>query len=71
MPLKLKYDCPPASRHGSDPPLWKSTTDRLIALTRGCLPAVAQFDEEIPSDAFEDLWRQIVEAYAGALLADW
>lgn len=26
IPIKLKYDCPPANRFGEDPPLWKSVS---------------------------------------------
>ncbi len=24
IPIKLKYDCPAASKYGDDPPLWKT-----------------------------------------------
>jgi hypothetical protein len=93
--MKLKYDVPPASKFGDDPPLWKTAVSCFNTVARDCISAVDQLGSgqfAIPfntsvdsknrgadwslchvaiSDAvFQGVWRQIVEGYRGALLAD-
>src|ERR1700731_2545645 len=34
--MKMKYDCPPASVFGKDPPLWKSATTNFLRVVKEC-----------------------------------
>lgn len=34
IPMKLKYDAPPPSKHGSDPPLWKTATTNFLEVVK-------------------------------------
>lgn len=36
IPVKLKYDCPPPSKHGKDPPLWKTATTSFLRIVKEC-----------------------------------
>jgi hypothetical protein len=36
IPIKMKYDCPPPSKHGSDPPLWKTATNCFLQIVKEC-----------------------------------
>ena len=34
IPIKLKYDCPPASKFGKEQPLWKTATTGFLRIVR-------------------------------------
>ncbi|KAJ6451515.1 hypothetical protein C8R47DRAFT_998435, partial [Mycena vitilis] len=38
IPVKLKYDCPPASKFGHDLPLWKTATSNFLKIVKECVP---------------------------------
>lgn len=65
IPIKLKYDCPPSSKFGNDPPLWQTA---LI----NCVSVVERVMENLPYvDAHEEaIWSVLLEILAGTLLAD-
>ncbi|ODN82823.1 hypothetical protein L202_01090 [Cryptococcus amylolentus CBS 6039] len=68
IPIKLKYDCPPANRFGDDPPLWRSAT---LAFSSILGWVIATLDiEDIESEKMERLWAQIMEVFGGMLSAD-
>ena len=34
VPIKLKYECPPPSKFGKDPPLWKTATTCFLKIVK-------------------------------------
>ncbi|KAJ3930574.1 MAG: hypothetical protein NXY57DRAFT_300956 [Lentinula lateritia] len=70
IPVKLKYDCPSPSKHGKDPPLWKTATTCFLRIVKECAPQVIAFDEEISDERLEGIWRQIIDVFRGGILAD-
>ena len=40
VPIKLKYDCPPPSKFGKDPPLWKTATTCLLKVVKEIGPQI-------------------------------
>ncbi|KAJ4490805.1 hypothetical protein J3R30DRAFT_3752338 [Lentinula aciculospora] len=70
IPVKLKYDCPAPSKHGKDPPLWKTATTCFLRIIKECSPQVTAFDEELSDERIEGIWRQIIDIFRGGILAD-
>ncbi|OXM81823.1 hypothetical protein C364_00796 [Cryptococcus neoformans Bt63] len=68
IPIKLKYDCPPANRFGEDPPLWKSAMTIVTILLDKVMTTLDV--ETIALEKFESLWAQILEIFGGMLLAE-
>ncbi|GJJ14425.1 hypothetical protein Clacol_008689 [Clathrus columnatus] len=50
IPIKLKYDCPPSSKSGSDLPLWKTATTCFLRIVKECSFRIGKFGANI-SDA--------------------
>lgn len=69
-PLRLKYKCPAASKHGSAPPLWKTASITFLTIIKLCLPSLAHLGNSISQSAFEGFWKEMVETFSSALLAD-
>ncbi|KAH8929287.1 hypothetical protein BT69DRAFT_1345966 [Atractiella rhizophila] len=69
IPLRLKYDCPSPSKFGNDPPLWKTATICFLQVVKVSLPALARLDN-VPTETFQGIWRQLIESFRGAILAD-
>ncbi|WVQ70582.1 hypothetical protein IAR50_000101 [Cryptococcus sp. DSM 104548] len=68
IPIKLKYDCPPANRFGDDPPLWRTAT-LVFSSILGWV--IATLDaENIEKEKVERLWAQIMEVFGGMLSAE-
>lgn len=40
VPIKLKYECPPPSKFGKDPPLWKTATTCFLKIVKEIGPQV-------------------------------
>lgn len=40
IPIKLKYDCPPASKFGKDLPLWKTATTSFLRVVKEIAPQI-------------------------------
>ncbi|KAJ3718582.1 hypothetical protein DFJ43DRAFT_1159494 [Lentinula guzmanii] len=70
IPVKLKYDCPAPSKHGKDPPLWKTATTSFLRIVKECSPHIVSFDEELSDERLEGIWRQIIDVFRGGILAD-
>ncbi|KAF8311099.1 hypothetical protein DL93DRAFT_1519713 [Clavulina sp. PMI_390] len=70
IPMKLRYDCPPASKFGSDPPLWKTATNSFLSILTNATPSLLKFGEELNSERIEGFWKRAVDGIRGALLAD-
>ncbi|TFY71218.1 hypothetical protein EVG20_g1792 [Dentipellis fragilis] len=70
IPMKLKYDCPPASKFGKDPPLWKSATTNFLRIVNQIAPQLTKLHEDIPDERVEGIWRQTIDVFRGAILAD-
>ena len=34
IPIKMKHDCPPSSKFGNDPPLWKAVTEYFLRIVK-------------------------------------
>ena len=43
IPIKLRYDCPPASKFGSDAPLWKTATTGFLAIVEKVAAWITEF----------------------------
>ncbi|KAK4704567.1 hypothetical protein P7C70_g1641, partial [Phenoliferia sp. Uapishka_3] len=70
LPLKLKHDCPAPSKYGSDEMLWKTATVNFLKAVREAVVSLEALGQKLSSVTFEGIWRQIVDGYRGALLAD-
>ncbi|WWC98642.1 hypothetical protein V866_005535 [Kwoniella sp. B9012] len=68
IPIKLRYDCPPANKFGDDPPLWKTAMTTFVAVLDIVMATLDT--EEISLQRFEAIWSQIMEIFSGMLLAD-
>ena len=40
VPIKLKYECPPSSKFGKDPPLWKTATSCFLKVVKEIGPQI-------------------------------
>ncbi|KAL7422319.1 Endocytosis and vacuole integrity protein [Cryptotrichosporon argae] len=69
LPIKLKYDCPPASKYGNDPPLWKTAMATFVPVLEVVLPAL-DGAADVGAERAEGVWAQVMEAFGGVLLAD-
>jgi hypothetical protein len=85
--MKLKYDCPPASKFGKDPPLWKTATTNFLKVVKQATAQLQRIEPgqftwlagdmelihevDLADEKLETIWRQIVDVYRGGLLADW
>ncbi|CCL98022.1 uncharacterized protein FIBRA_00015 [Fibroporia radiculosa] len=70
IPMKMKYECPAPSKFGSDPPLWKTATNNFLRIVRECGPQIQQIANDVPGNCKETIWRQVIETFKGAILAD-
>ncbi|KAF4587994.1 hypothetical protein EYR38_009955 [Pleurotus pulmonarius] len=70
IPIKMKYDCPPPSKFGKDPPLWKTATTNFLRVVKECLVQMNTLKSDIPDDRVEGIWRQIIDVFRGGILAD-
>ncbi|KAL4066352.1 hypothetical protein V8B97DRAFT_2111374 [Scleroderma yunnanense] len=70
IPMKLKYDCPAASKFGKDLPLWKTATTCFLRIVTECAAVVSGLGEAISDVHIEAIWRQIIEGFRGGILAD-
>ncbi|OCF31812.1 hypothetical protein I316_06619 [Kwoniella heveanensis BCC8398] len=68
LPIRLKYDCPPANRFGEDPPLWRSALSTLLPVLEQVLDTLSS--EDVSNERFEGIWSQVIEVFSGVLLAD-
>jgi len=70
IPVKLKYDCPPASKFGHDLPLWKTATSNFLKIVKECVPPMQTLGSAIPDEHIEGIWRQVLDVFRGGILAD-
>ncbi|KAJ6523337.1 hypothetical protein B0H19DRAFT_1201883 [Mycena capillaripes] len=70
IPVKLKYDCPPASKFGHDLPLWKTATSNFLKIVKECVPHMQTLGSVIPDEHIEGIWRQVLDVFRGGILAD-
>ncbi|KAJ7026944.1 hypothetical protein C8F04DRAFT_1008614 [Mycena alexandri] len=70
IPVKLKYDCPPASKFGHDLPLWKTATSNFLRIVRECVPPMQALGDVVPDEHVEGIWRQVLDVFKGGILAD-
>ncbi|KAI0700224.1 hypothetical protein C8T65DRAFT_790748 [Cerioporus squamosus] len=70
IPIKLKYECPAPSKFGKDQPLWKTATTSFLRIVRECGDQMKKLRENIPDERVEGVWRQVVDTFRGAILAD-
>ncbi|KAJ7664366.1 hypothetical protein DFH06DRAFT_322458 [Mycena polygramma] len=70
IPVKLKYDCPPASKFGHDLPLWKTATSNFLKIVKECVPHMQTLGTVIPDEHIEGIWRQVLDVFRGGILAD-
>lgn len=68
LPIKLKYDCPPASRYGDDPPLWRTAMSTFVRVLDRVMPRLAALD--LPAERYDAIWAQVMDVYSGVLLAE-
>ncbi|KAL5521903.1 MON2 [Sanghuangporus sanghuang] len=70
VPIKLKYECPAPSKFGNDLPLWKSATSAFLLIVRETTQRLRTAGTEIPDERIESIWRQLIDAFRGCILAD-
>lgn len=70
LPIKLKYDCPPSNKFGSDPPLWRTAMTTFARVLDLIMPTLEKKGAELPKERLEAVWEQIMGVYAGILLAE-
>ncbi|KAL1741643.1 guanine nucleotide exchange factor in Golgi transport N-terminal-domain-containing protein [Schizophyllum fasciatum] len=70
IPMKLKYDCPPASKFGKDEPLWKTATRSFLRIVKEVGPQMKAQSDDIGAEHIEVIWRQVLDVFRGAILAD-
>ncbi|KAJ6510816.1 hypothetical protein C8R45DRAFT_1207663 [Mycena sanguinolenta] len=70
IPVKLKYDCPPASKFGHDLPLWKTATSNFLKIVKECVLPMQTMGSVIPDEHVEGIWRQVLDVFRGGILAD-
>lgn len=70
IPVKLKYDCPPASKFGHDLPLWKTATANFLRIVQECVLPMKTLNDIIPDAHIEGIWRQVLDVFRGGILAD-
>ncbi|KAJ7102802.1 hypothetical protein C8R44DRAFT_682224 [Mycena epipterygia] len=70
IPVKLKYDCPPASKFGHDLPLWKTATSNFLRIVKECVLPMQTLGTVIPDEHIEGIWRQVLDVFKGGILAD-
>ncbi|KAJ7659408.1 guanine nucleotide exchange factor in Golgi transport N-terminal-domain-containing protein [Mycena rosella] len=70
IPVKLKYDCPPASKFGHDLPLWKTATSNFLRIVKECVVPMQTLGDVIPDEHIEGIWRQVLDVFKGGILAD-
>ncbi|TFK22523.1 hypothetical protein FA15DRAFT_757922 [Coprinopsis marcescibilis] len=70
IPIKLKYDCPAPSKFGNDEPLWKTATTCFLRIVKECTRNIESLGSELSDERVEGIWRQILDVFRGAILAD-
>lgn len=70
VPIKLKYECPAPSNYGNDTPLWKTATTTFLHILKESTKQLRLLIEEIPDVRVAGIWRQIIDVFQGAILAD-
>ncbi|KAJ7842842.1 hypothetical protein B0H14DRAFT_3868774 [Mycena olivaceomarginata] len=70
IPVKLKYDCPPASKFGHDLPLWKTATSNFLKIVKECVLPMQTLGSVVPDEHIEGIWRQVLDVFRGGILAD-
>ncbi|KAJ6525079.1 hypothetical protein DFH09DRAFT_1250788 [Mycena vulgaris] len=70
IPVKLKYDCPPASKFGHDLPLWKTATSNFLRVVKECVLPMQTLGDVVPDEHIEGIWRQVLDVFKGGILAD-
>lgn len=70
VPIKLKYECPPPSKFGKDPPLWKTATTCFLKIVKEVGPRVSDLGSKLSPVRVESIWRQVIDVYRGGILSD-
>lgn len=68
LPIKLKYDCPPACKFGEDPPLWRTAMTTFVRVLKAIMPALKT--EQVEEKRFAAIWALVMDVFAGVLLAE-
>ncbi|GMK54425.1 hypothetical protein CspeluHIS016_0110110 [Cutaneotrichosporon spelunceum] len=66
-PIKLKYHCPPASKYGDDPPLWRTAMTCFVRVLQRVMLHLPS--PGLPKERYDALWEHIMDVYGGMLLA--
>ncbi|KAH9955055.1 hypothetical protein BC827DRAFT_1262095 [Russula dissimulans] len=70
VPIKLKDECPPPSKFGKDPPLWKTATTCFLKIVKDIGPRTSALGSKLSPVRVESTWRQVIVVYRGGILAD-
>jgi hypothetical protein len=68
LPIKLKYDCPPASKYGNDPPLWRTAMTTFVRVLDLVMPVLDT--DAVEPERYAAIWAQVMDVFAGVLLAE-
>ncbi|KPV73179.1 uncharacterized protein RHOBADRAFT_2872, partial [Rhodotorula graminis WP1] len=68
-PLRLKHSCPAPARFGSAEPLWRTATVNFLKAVRDVSSGLRTLEPQLARETHEAIWTEIVEGFAGALLA--
>ncbi|SCV74793.1 BQ2448_7822 [Microbotryum intermedium] len=70
IPMRLKHACPAPAKFSSAEPLWKTATVNFLKAVKDCVAALRSFGDSVLVEHYEGIWRQIVDGFRGALLAE-
>ncbi|GHJ88999.1 hypothetical protein NliqN6_5401 [Naganishia liquefaciens] len=70
LPIKLRYECPPSSKFGEDPPLWQTALICATKVLQDAPKTIATNAKDLSRDQHDALWQQIVEIVRASLLTD-
>ncbi|CEH17922.1 Uncharacterized conserved protein [Ceraceosorus bombacis] len=72
VPLKLKYECPPASRHAKPraAPLWQTATITFCRIAQGTCLALRREGDALSNQAVHGIWKHMLATFEGAFDAD-
>jgi hypothetical protein len=61
VPIKLKEQCPAASRFGNDPPLWKTVSSDTVPRSYQAMIGFCRILDDIATNADDKIWAQAMD----------
>jgi hypothetical protein len=70
LPVKLRADCPPASKFGKAEALWKTASKSFVAIVTQVVSELELKAEEMDERSHSALWEQILEVFRAVTRAE-